>query len=210
VRVLGRRTPADPASSKNGSDKAAVPNPRTDGSNGSTRKGRPTPKRSVAEKRRAPIVAPTNRRDAARLARERRTVKRNDGRRALLAGDERALPVRDQGVLRRFVRDWVARKRTIAEFLLPLLIIFWVPTIFLKGNARQDFSVALTVVVVVILVELIAMIALLRRAVAREFPANAPGRRGAITYGTMRLASIRMFRLPKPGVKRGGSPRPIR
>lgn len=173
-------------------------------------KGRPTPKRRDAEKRRAPITAPTNRRDAARQARERRASQRNDTRKALVAGDENALPARDRGPLRRYVRDWADSKRTLAEFLLPLLIIFWLPSLFTGGNVRAAFSVALTAVVLVILLELVTMVTLLRRAVNREFPADAPGRRGAITYGAMRLASIRMFRLPKPAVNRGGTPRPLR
>jgi Protein of unknown function (DUF3043) len=212
VRVLGRRTPKDPASPQNGSDKAAVPGPRTNGSgaSGATGKGRPTPKRNVAEKRRAPITAPTNRRDAARQSREKRAVKRNDARKALVSGDERVLPARDRGPLRRYIRDWADSKRTLAEFLLPLLVLFWLPTLFVKGSTRTTFSVALTAVVLVIMFELVVMISLLRRAVNREFPANAPGRRGAIAYGAMRLASIRMLRLPKPAVKRGSTPRPIR
>ena len=53
------------------------------------------------------------------------------------------------------------------------------------------------------------MIILLRRALDREFPNGGPGRKGAMTYGAMRLAAMRMFRLPKPAVKRGGEPRPI-
>jgi hypothetical protein len=164
----------------------------------------------VAEKRRAPIAAPTNRRDAARQARERRANQRNNTRKALVAGDESGLPSRDRGPLRRYVRDWVDSKRTLAEFLLPLLVIFWLPSIFTGGSTRAAFSVGLTAVVLVILLELVFMVSLLRRAVDREFPADAPGRRGAVTYGAMRLASIRMFRLPKPAVNRGGTPRPIR
>lgn len=175
-----------------------------------TGKGRPTPKRRDAEKRRAPTTAPTNRRDAARQARERRALARNDSRKALVAGDENALPARDRGPLRRFVRDWADSKRTLAEFLLPLLIIFWLPSIFTHGDTRAAFSVGLTAVVLVILLELVVMVSLMRRAVNREFAADAPGRRGAVTYGAMRLASIRMFRLPKPAVNRGGTPRPIR
>ena len=173
-------------------------------------KGRPTPKRRDAEKRRAPVTAPTNRRDAARQARERRANQRNDTRKALVAGDESGLPVRDRGPLRRYIRDWADSKRTLAEFLLPLLVIFWLPSIFTSGSTRAAFSVALTAVVLVILIELVVMVSLMRRAVNREFAANAPGRKGAIAYGAMRLASIRMFRLPKPGVNRGGTPRPIR
>src|SRR3954447_12568199 len=174
-------------------------------------KGRPTPKRSVAEKKRAPVVAPTNRRDAARLARQQRSVKRNDARKALVAGnDERALPARDRGPVRRFVRDWVDARRTLSEFMLPVIVLLWLPSLFTTGNTQAVLSSVLTAVVLVLLLELIVMLVLLRRAINRTFPQGGPGRRGAMRYGGMRLAALRMFRLPKPAVRRGEEPRPIR
>jgi hypothetical protein len=174
-------------------------------------KGRPTPKRSVAEKRRAPVAAPTNRRDAARLARQQRANKRNDVRKALVAGnDERALPARDRGPVRRYVRDWVDARRTLSEFMLPLIVILWLPSLFTKGSTQALLSSVLTAVVLVLLLELVVMMVLLRRAVDRTFPDGGPGRRGAMRYGGMRLAALRMFRLPKPAVRRGDEPRPVR
>ena len=211
MRVLGRRTPGDPASPQNDPDSAAVPGPRTGKADKpvATGKGRPTPKRSVAEKRRAPVAAPTNRREAARQSRQQASIRRNDARRGLVSGDERSLPARDRGPLRRYVRDWVDGKRNLAEFLLPGIIVFYFPTLLTKGSARTAFSYALTIIVVVMAIELTVLVSLLKRAVDREFPEGGPGRKGAIRYGAMRLAAIRMFRLPKPAVGRGQAPRPI-
>ena len=39
------------------------------------------------------------------------------------AGDEKFLPARDQGPVRRFIRDWVDSRISVAEFLLPLLLV---------------------------------------------------------------------------------------
>jgi Protein of unknown function (DUF3043) len=203
--VLGRRSPGDPASSENASEPAAVP-----GKPVATGKGRPTPKRSVAEKRRSPLAAPTSRRDAARRSREQRATQRNDSRKALVSGDERALPARDRGPLRRYVRDWADGQRTLSEFMLPFIVIFWIPSLVTSGKTRTTFSFLLSAVVLVLLLELVLKVTFLRRAVKREFPAGGPGRKGAIAYGAMRMASIRMFRLPKPAVTRGQDPRPIR
>ncbi len=210
--MLGRRTPGDPASPQNEPDSAAVPGPRTGKADkpASTGKGRPTPKRSVSEKRRAPIAAPTNRRDAARQTRQQRSIKTNEARKALVSGDERSLPARDRGPLRRYVRDWVDGKRNLAEFLLPGIIVFYFPTLLTSGSVRVAFSYALTIVVVVMAVELTVLISLLKRAIDREFPQGGPGRKGAVRYGALRLAAIRMFRLPKPAVKRGQAPRPVK
>ena len=41
-------------------------------------------------------------------------------------GDERYLPARDKGPVRRFVRDWIDARLCVAEMLLPLLIIIMV------------------------------------------------------------------------------------
>ncbi|MDX6246370.1 MAG: hypothetical protein QOE76_4093 [Frankiales bacterium] len=209
--MLGRRTPGDPASPQNASDPAAVPGPRANGTGTPVNlgKGRPTPKRREAEKKRAPVAAPTNRREAARQSRQQSAIKRNDARKALVAGDERALPARDRGPIRRYVRDWVDGKRNLAEFLLPGIIVFYFPTLLTSGTLRNTFSYLLTAVVVVMAVELTVLVTLLSRAINREFPAGGAGRKGALRYGAMRLAAIRMFRLPKPAVKRGQEPRPI-
>ena len=41
-------------------------------------------------------------------------------------GDERYLPARDKGPVKRFIRDYVDARLSIAEFLLPLLIVIMV------------------------------------------------------------------------------------
>ena len=67
-------------------------------------KGRPTPKRRDAQKRRQAVV-PKDRKEAAKLWRERVREQRMQQRQALLTGDERHLPPRDQGPAKRLARD---------------------------------------------------------------------------------------------------------
>ncbi|MDX6228034.1 MAG: hypothetical protein QOI76_1424 [Frankiales bacterium] len=210
--MLGRRTPGDPASPQNASDPAAVPGPRTGKADkpAPAGKGRPTPKRSIAEKRRAPVTAPTNRREAARQSRQQSAIRRNDARKALVAGDERALPGRDRGPIRRYIRDWADGKRTLSEFLLPSIFILYFGSVLTSGGIRSVFVAVLTAVVVINMLEIGVMLTLLRKAIDREFPGGGPGRKGAILYGLMRLTAMRFMRLPKPAVRRGQDPRPIR
>ena len=69
------------------------------------------------------------------------------------SGDERYLPKRDQGPLKRFIRDFVDARVSIAEFLLPLLIVIMV--LQYSGNdSLRGFSNALwtTTLLVVALV----------------------------------------------------------
>ena len=71
-------------------------------------KGRPTPKRKDAESKRkvsslAPIVTKDQKRASKALARQDRIAQRE----AYMRGDESALPLRDRGPARRFVRNYV-------------------------------------------------------------------------------------------------------
>ena len=47
-------------------------------------------------------------------------------RQALASGDERYLPARDKGPVRRFARDFVDSRFNIAEYFLPMAVIILV------------------------------------------------------------------------------------
>src|SRR3954453_1474305 len=74
-------------------------------------KGRPTPKRREAERRRKAVVAPKTRKEAAQLQRERLRKTRRPTREGVARGDQRALAPRDAGPVRAFVRDYVDSRR---------------------------------------------------------------------------------------------------
>src|SRR5947208_16227608 len=84
-------------------------------------KGRPTPKRRDAQKRRG-TPTPTNRKEASKLRRERMREQRSQQRQALLTGDERHLPARDAGPAKRLARDVVDARFTIGSCLFLLII----------------------------------------------------------------------------------------
>lgn len=168
-------------------------------------KGRPTPKRAVAQSQRKAVVASTgNRKEDAKRARERRRTEMAKQREALANGDERYLPTRDKGPVRRFVRDYVDSRYSVAEMFLPLAVVILVLSMVRQTSVQ---SIALTlwlVVIVLILLDSIGLVFRLRKALATRFP-DEP-RRGAIAYGLMRTLQMRRLRLPKPQVKRGERP----
>src|SRR5436305_14520896 len=84
-------------------------------------KGRPTPKRADARKRRR-TATPTNRKEAAALRRQRLREERMAQRQALVSGDERHLPARDAGPARRLARDVVDSRFTIGPVLFALVL----------------------------------------------------------------------------------------
>ena len=45
-------------------------------------------------------------------------------RASLASGDDRYLPARDKGPVRAFARDYVDSRRTVGEYMLPLVIVF--------------------------------------------------------------------------------------
>lgn len=171
-------------------------------------KGRATPKRSESERgRRHPVTAPTNRKEALKLTRARQREERLKASQALRAGDERNLPVRDRGPVRRYVRDAVDGRRSVGEFFLPLAMAVLVLTtiggaIDMRSLSNAGSAMWLTLVVLVT-VDTIVLVVRLRRGVARTFP-DTPTR-GAVPYGVMRSLQIRRFRLPPPKVKPGRS-----
>src|SRR3954451_9592873 len=82
-------------------------------------KGRPTPKRSEAQTQRRSVAnTPMTRKDAAKRQREVRREQLERQRQALAGGDERYLPARDRGPVRKFARDFVDSRFNIAEYFL--------------------------------------------------------------------------------------------
>lgn len=168
-------------------------------------KGRPTPKRREAEAaRKERVKAPRDRREAMRQQRAKARAQRVKVQEAMKTGDERYLPARDRGPVRRFVRDYVDGRRTPAEFLLPffllIFLIMMVPT-----RITQTIALALWLPAIVLVpIDLIFLGVRLRKELRTRFPDES--HRGSVAYGVMRATQLRRLRLPKPQVKPGGQP----
>ncbi|MFI2639749.1 DUF3043 domain-containing protein [Streptomyces sp. NPDC018610] len=168
-------------------------------------KGRPTPKRSEAQsQRRSVATTPTNRKDAAKRQREERRVAMERQRQALANGDERYLPARDKGPVRRFARDFIDSRFNIAEFFLPMAVVILVLTMVRVGYMQQVALLLWLVVIVLIVLDSVLSGFRLRKRLAERFPGQ--NTKGAVAYGLMRSLQMRRLRLPKPQVKRGERP----
>ncbi|MEU6930161.1 DUF3043 domain-containing protein [Streptomyces sp. NPDC046385] len=170
-------------------------------------KGRPTPKRSDAQsQRRRAQSAPLDRKEASKRQREARRTDMVRQREALASGDERYLPARDKGPVRRFVRDFVDSRFAVAEFFLPMAVVILVLSLFgSKAPQLQTISLVLWAgVIVMIVIDSIGIVFRLRKQLNARFPDES--KRGAVAYGLMRTLQMRRLRLPKPQVKRGERP----
>ncbi|WP_312018722.1 DUF3043 domain-containing protein [Streptomyces sp. I05A-00742] len=168
-------------------------------------KGRPTPKRSQASAQRRSLAStPANRKEAAKRQREARRADMAKQREALANGDERFLPVRDKGPVRRFVRDFVDSRFTVMEFFLPLAVVILVMSMINQGKFQQFVLLAWMVVILVIVLNSVVIAVTLKKALKKKLPGEPT--KGAIPYALMRSLQMRRLRLPKPKVKRGAKP----
>jgi hypothetical protein len=169
-------------------------------------KGRPTPTRREAEAaRKERAKAGMDKKAAQKLLRERRTESNAKVRQGMKSGDERYLPKRDQGPVKRFIRNYVDARVSIAEFLLPLLVVIMV--LQYSGNSSLlKFSNALwTTTILVVALDTLWLMFRLKRALKAEFPDE--DLKGTTFYTLLRVLQLRWLRMPKPVVKIGGAPR---
>ena len=126
-------------------------------------------------------------------------------REGMKTGEEKYLPARDQGPVRRFTRDWVDARISVAEFLLPLLIVIMV--LQATGSKQgQSFSSSLwALTILLLLVDTVWIRFRLHRALKARFPEE--NLKGTTFYALVRILQLRFMRLPKPGVKVRQKPR---
>ncbi|MFF8956950.1 DUF3043 domain-containing protein [Streptomyces sp. NPDC014894] len=168
-------------------------------------KGRPTPKRSEAQtQRRRAATQPLDRKAAMRRQREARRADLARQREALASGDERYLPARDRGPVRRFARDFVDSRFCVAEFFLPLAVLILIMSMIQVGQLQNIALLVWLGVIVMIVVDSIGLGIRLKKQLKLRFP-DEP-KRGAVAYALMRTLQMRRLRLPKPQVKRGERP----
>jgi len=166
-------------------------------------KGRPTPKRSEAERRRRqPITgsrapaAPRTPEDKARARTER--ARKYD---AMKRGEDWALNPRDRGPARALARDYVDSKRRISEYYMYVLVVL-LAAVFLRNKAIQDYiSPLVLVLVVIILVDAWLIRRSLYKLVAERLPGEST--KGLTMYAVFRALQIRRFRMPAPRVQPG-------
>ncbi|GGL85646.1 membrane protein [Streptomyces fumigatiscleroticus] len=168
-------------------------------------KGRPTPKRSEARPQRRSVAhTPTTRKEAAKRQREERRTALERQRQALASGDERYLPVRDKGPVRRFARDFVDSRFNIAQWFLPMAVVILVLSMIQVGSLQSIALLLWLIVIVLIVLDSTVTGFRLKKRLNERFPDE--NKRGAVAYALMRTLQMRRLRLPKPMVKPGERP----
>ena len=218
MKLLGRKKDAQDADS---------PVSEVDGHIGQERigttapKGKPTPKRSEASRRRGPVApAPMTAAEARRrrkevggpkLTRDERKSERltrradmSERREKMMAGEDAYLLPRDKGPVRRFVRDIVDSRRNVLGLFMPsalglIFVMLAVPSL----TVQRLLSPAMLVLVLMMVIDGFIIGRKVHKLVDEKFPDNTESGWRLGFYAASRASQLRRMRAPRPQVNRG-------
>ena len=216
MKLLGRRKDDD----ADGEPEAgSAPGPEsTAPTNATAPKGRPTPKRNESTKRRGPVApAPTTAAEARKRRKELRSTMSKEERKAeklqrraamgqrrerMMAGDEAYLLPRDQGPVRRYVRDLVDSRRNVLGLFMPsaLLLLF---IMLALPKVQILISPAMLLLMVLMAVDALFLARKVNKAVDAKFPDNTETHFKLGLYAASRASQMRRMRAPRPAVSLG-------
>ena len=184
-------------------------------------KGRPTPKRSQAARRRGPVApAPMTAAEARRrrkkvggpkLSREERKADKiarradmSERREKMMAGEDAYLLPRDKGPVRGFVRNVVDARRNVLGLFMPaalglIFVMLAVPSV----AVQRLLSPAMLVLVLVMVIDGFIVGRKVNRLVDEKFPDNTESGWKLGFYAASRASQLRRMRAPRPQVNRG-------
>jgi hypothetical protein len=166
------------------------------------KKGRPTPSRKDAEalkKARAKVPRTRKEQNAARkLAQSESSTKMRE---AMKTGDDRYLPARDKGPVKRFIRDFVDSKFSPIELLIPVMFIVLVLGWSGNKTLASYANLTLLAMLLLIVIDVFRMRLRLRKELTRRFPDES--QKGTTYYAVARSLQMRFMRMPKSQVKIG-------
>ncbi|MCU1692462.1 MAG: conserved rane protein of unknown function [Frankiales bacterium] len=167
-------------------------------------KGRPTPKRSAAA--RGPVAPPPQtRKEAAARLREQGKAGRKGVRAGYVAHDESALLPRDQGPVRRLVRDVVDSRRNVGVLLLPIAVLLVLAQLAGNDTVYSVASRVWAVGLVAVVVDFLLLGLRVRKTLVARHPSE-PKLLRHVGYALLRSTVLRRFRMPPPQAQPGDTP----
>lgn len=166
------------------------------------KKGRPTPTRREAEAaNKARAKVPRTRKEQAAARRLARTESSSKMRDAMRSGDDRFLPARDKGPMRRFTRDFIDSGFSLLELMLPAMVVLLFFGYSGNTTLARYANTALPALLLVVIAEGFRLRWRLRKEATRRFPGESL--KGITLYAVMRALQVRFLRQPKPQVRMG-------
>jgi hypothetical protein len=186
-------------------------------------KGRPTPKRnesrrntkkgpiapapmtsSEARARRKSLAGPKLSRAERKAERSANRARMTDRRERMMAGEEAYLLPRDQGPIRRYVRDVVDARRNLLGLFMPATLFLLFAT-FAVPQLQLYVSPAMLLLMVVMTADGLILGRKVSKLVDAKFPKNTESRWKLGLYAAGRASQMRRMRTPRPRVERGSS-----
>jgi Protein of unknown function (DUF3043) len=184
-------------------------------------KGKPTPKRSEASRKRGPVApapmttaearrrrkevgAPKLTRDERKSERLTRRADMSERREKMMAGEDAYLLPRDKGPARRFVRDIVDSRRNVLGLFMPsalglIFVMLAVPSL----TVQRLLSPAMLVLVLIMVIDGFIVGRKANKLVNEKFPDNTESGWKLGFYAASRASQLRRMRAPRPQVDRG-------
>ncbi len=216
VKLLGRRN--DEADDADDAPETAITAEAAATPGTTAPKGRPTPKRNESSRRRGPVApAPLTAAEARKRRKEtRKTMTKEErkadkqGRRAamatrrerMMAGDDAYLLPRDQGPIRRYVRDIVDSRRNLLGLFMPAGLTLVFLSMALPRLALV-MPPAMLMLMLIMLIDGILLGRKVNKAVAAKFPDTAETGFRLGLYAVSRASQLRRMRAPRPQVALG-------
>ena len=185
----------------------AEPSPKPGG------KGRPTPRRKDQQAKNLHPVVPKDRAAAKREARAARDAAWKRQNEAMVTGEEKYLPSREKGPVKRYIRDYVDARVSLGEFFMPLIFVLLIVSfgfsIILPHYPLVSFYTVLAMngYLLLAIADAVWCWARLRRRLTAKFGQERVKDEGTIFFYVMsRCFMLRRWRRPATLVKRGQYP----
>jgi len=165
----------------------------------SDKKGKPTPKRKESQaKLKVSSLSPAASKEAKKALKAQARVRRLEARAAYMRGEESALPVKDKGPARRFVRNYVDERKSVTEYFLVFIMFILFLTV-IPSPAVQLGAIALMYSAMIwVAIDGFLLSRRVKKIVAEKFPGEPT--KGLGLYGWMRSTQLRRLRAPSPQV----------
>jgi hypothetical protein len=168
----------------------------------SEKKGKPTPSRKEAQaKLKVSSLSPAASKEAKKALKAQARVRRLEQRAAYMRGEESALPLRDRGQARRFVRNYVDQQKSITEYFLVIIIFVLFLTVIPVASVQLAAIAIMYSTMIFVAVNGFLMSRKIKKVVAEKFPGEST--KGLGLYGWMRSTQLRRLRAPAPQVGPG-------
>jgi hypothetical protein len=150
------------------------------------------------------------RKQMRKLERDEMNAARGKELQAQRTGDVKNYPQEDKGPVKDFIRDYVDARLGIAEFFMPMAIIFIFLSLFLQSIMPALATIGILVIyayIVLAIIDQVIMWQRMKRKMIQKFGFEKATVKGNCRYAVMRAIQMRRSRLPGAKYKkRGGWP----